>query len=322
MLKRTLIIVLASALALVAAPSAARAADTLVVPGADASRMTALDGTIVWVSGRFPNQLLLQRNPDGTVAPVKGAPKATYFSLDLGRDSRGALVLTYARCAGTKACRVISDDLAGRRAAFKRLAPSRCRLTTAPSRWGTRVAYGLSCTRRSKGRSVVDHRRTGLFVRNGTSRARRLALPPDALKFGIDRVNWVDLRGTNVAASVSDIYAYAFTQTISGANLRADLVATSEGDSDANIRGLALGSGGVLWTLVDAAHGGDPNIAIISRILGVGCTEAETLVNPPGPTEGDGYLAEAMAVDGATLYLSVPRLGIVAHDFAPPRSCI
>ena len=49
--------------------------------------------------------------------------------------------------------------------------------------------------------------------------------------------------------------------------------------------------------------------------------ETETLVNPPGAAESDGYLAEAMAVDGATLYLYVPRIGIVAHDFVTARPC-
>lgn len=321
MLKRTFILLMAAVVAPVWAPGIARAADAVVVPGADASRMTALDGTLVWVSGRFPDQVLMQRNPDGSVAPVMGAPKASYLSLDLGRDSRGALLLTYARCAGTKSCRVISDDLAGRRAAFKRLAPRGCALTAAPSRWGRRVAYGLSCTRRRSGRRIVDHRRTGLFIRNGSAGARRLALPPDAVKFGIDRVSWVDLRGTNVAAAVSDVYAYAFTQTIGGGGLRSKLVATSEGDSDAHIRGLSLGTGGVLWTLVNAAHGGDPNLAIISRILASGCAESEALVTPPGPAEGDMYVAEAMAVDRATMYLYVPLIGIVAHDSVPLRPC-
>ena len=317
---RALILVVALAAACVA-PSVAGAANVLVVPGAQVSKMTALDGTLVWVTGRFPDQLLMQRTPDGRVVPVLGAPRASYFSLDLGHDSRGALVLTYARCVGTRRCRVISDDLAGRRATFKRLASPRCQLTTAPSRWRARVAYGLSCVKRRNGTFVFDARRSGLFVRSGSGRARQLALPPEAVRFGSTRVSWVDLRGGSVAAAVTGVYSYAFTQTVGGAELRSDLVATSEGDSEASIRGLSLGTGGTMWTLVDAAHGGDPNIAIISRILASGCSETETLVNPPGPSEGDGYLAEAMAVDGATPYLYVPRIGIVAHDFVTVRPC-
>ena len=317
---RALILVVAL-VALCVAPGVAAAANVLVVPGAQASKMTALDGTIVWVTGKFPDQLLVQRTPDGRVAPVLGAPRASYFSLDLGRDPRGRLVLTYARCVGTKRCRVISDDLAGRRATFKRLASSRCQLTTAPSRWRSRVAYGLSCVKRRKGRFVFDAKRSGLFVRSGRGRARQLPLPPAAVRFGSTRVSWVDLRGANLAAATTGVYSYAFTQTVTGAGLRADLVATSEGDSEASIRGLALGTGGAMWTLVNAAHGGDPNIAIIERILASGCGETETLVNPPGASESDGYLAEAMAVDGATLYLYVPRIGIVAHDFVPARPC-
>lgn len=317
---RTLTTVLALA-ALATSPGLAGAADTVIVPGVQAPRITALDGTVVWVSGAFPNQMLMQRNPDGTVLPVTGAPTATYFSIDLGHDARGALVLTYARCAGTKSCKVFTDDLAGRRNTFKRLAPPGCALTAAPSRWGARVAYGLGCTKVVKGKRIVDPARSGLFVRNGTGGRRRLKLPPDAMKFHSTRIGWVDLRERNVGAGTTDVFSYAFTQTIAGADLRARLVATSEGDSDANIRGLSLGTNGVLWMLVDALHIGDPNLAVISRLLPGGCSEFDTLANPAGPDEGKGYRAEALAVDGTTVYLYAPGTGIVVHDFLPARAC-
>jgi hypothetical protein len=135
-------------------------------------------------------------------------------------------------------------------------------------------------------------------------------------------VNWVDLRGTNVGAAVSDVYSYAFTQTIHGTKLRSSLVGTSEGDSDAHVVGQALGTSGVLWTLVDALHGGDPNIAVISRLLRDGCSDSQTFINPPGPAQAEGYLAEAMAVDGSTVYVYVPPLGIVAHVFTPAHPCV
>ena len=106
-----------------------------MVPGAVARQLTALDGTVVWLGGAFPNQTLMQRSPDGSVAPVKGAPKAAYRSIDLGHNASGKLVLTYLRCAGTKSCVAISDDLAGHRTSYKRLVPKRCELTSAPSRW-------------------------------------------------------------------------------------------------------------------------------------------------------------------------------------------
>ena len=44
-------------------------------------------------------------------------------------------------------------------------------------------------------------------------------------------------------------------------------------------------------------------------------------MTPPGPAEGDVFVAEALAVDGATMYLYAPLIGIVAHDFVPLRPC-
>jgi hypothetical protein len=320
MLKRTLTCILTLA-AIAAAPTAAGAADTVVVPGVDAPRMTALDGTVVWIAGRYPSQTLMQRSADGTVAAVAGAPAATYRSIDLGHDGSGDLVLTYIRCKGSSACRGFSDDLDGRRVSFKRLAPKRCELSAAPARWGSRIAYGLTCETLT-GRRAVDLKRSGLFVRSNAGAPKRLRLPRDAVKFGADRIAWVDLRGTMVGAGAADIYSYAFTQTVDAKYLRSDFVAASEGDGDAQIVGQALGTGGVLWTLVDSLHAGDPNLAVISRIVDLDCTEEyESLENPPGPAEADRYRAEAMAVDGATVYLYVPGTGIVTHEYAPTHHC-
>lgn len=320
MLKRTLTSLLTLA-ALLATPGAALAADAVVLPGPDASRLTALDGTLVWIAGSFPNQTLMRRSPDAAVAPVVGAPVASYRSIGLGHDARGGLVLTYIRCVRTRSCRAFSDDLAGRRATYKRLAPARCVLTTAPARWGSRVAYGLSCSKRAGGHLVDDPARSGLFVRRNAGTPRRLRLPKDAVKFGSTHIGWVDLRGTIVGAAATDIYSYAFTQTIGATRLRSDFVAASEGDSDERVVGQSLGAGGTLWTLVDAVHVGDPNLAVISRIVTADCSEFEQLPNPPGPGEADRYRAEAMAVDGRTIYLFVPGIGIVTHDFVPSRPC-
>lgn len=318
MLKRTFTSVLALA-ALAAAPAAAQAADVVVVPGAEAQRMTALDGTLVWTGGKFPNQTLMQRSPDGTVAPVMGAPTMTYRSIDLGHDGKGRLVLTYLRCTGTKDCKAISDNLAGTRVSYKRLVPKRCALTSAPSRWRDRVAYGLSCDKPSGKPHVHDRSRSGLFVRKGAGAAKRLRLPKDAVKFGVDNVSFVDLRGTAVGAAALDIFSYAFAQTVNGSSLRSTFTAASEGESDEHVVGLALGSGGLLWTLVDATHTGDPNEARLSRLTGGTCADSERIVSPPN--EFDHYRAEAMAVDGTTIYLFVPGTGIVTHDFAPTFVC-
>jgi hypothetical protein len=280
--------------------------------------MTALDGTIVWVSGAFPNQSLMQRGPDGVVAPVQGAPTATYQSIDLGHDGNGQLVLTYLRCTGTHGCIAISDDLAGHRVSFKHLTPTRCALSAAPSRWGSRVAYGLSCDRLHGKPHVHDSKRSGLFVRKGSATAKRLRLPKDAMKFNIDNVSRVDLRGTIVGAAVSDIYSYAFAQTVNATHLRFSFAAASEGESEENIVGQSLGSGGLLWTLVDGIHTGDPNQARISRLESGDCADSETLESP---AETEDFRAEGLAVDGSTIYLYVPGTGIVTHTFSATFTC-
>ncbi len=71
------------AAALLALPATASAADTLVVPDPAAEQITALDGTVAWVSGTFGHQKLMQRTPDGTIAAVQGAPRVA--QLPLGR---------------------------------------------------------------------------------------------------------------------------------------------------------------------------------------------------------------------------------------------
>lgn len=319
MLKRTLLSALTLA-AIAAAPATANAADTVVVPGVAAQHMTALDGVIVWRTGTFPNNTLMQRGADGSVGPVQGAPTGYYPSFDLGHDGNGELVLTYLRCAGNKACKAYSDDLAGHRNSYKKLVPANCELTTAPSRWLDRVAYGLECAKIVAKKKVHDASRSGLFVRKGAGTPKRLDRPKDAKKFGIDNVSWVDLRGTNVGAVVSDIYAYSYTQTVNATHLRSAFVAASEGDSDANVVGLSLASGARLWTLTDSSHAGDPNEAAIDR-LGSSCDDYERVKNPVGPDDEEGYPYEAMAVDGDTVYAYVPDTGIVTHPFVPTFTC-
>jgi hypothetical protein len=293
-LAATAILVLAAAIA-----PAARAADQVVAADPAAQAVTALDGKLVWVSGKAGSQALLGMQ----VAP---RPAKAYRSIDLGRRADGKLVLTYLRCRTFSHCTAYRDDMKGHRSVFKGLARPGCALSTAPAVWGRHLAYGLGC--RKQGRS-------GLYVDG-----RRLPLPKDAKKYGADEITSVDLRGNRVAAIASDIYEYAFSQTLAGRQRHAFLAAASEGDSDEHALGLALGAGNRLWALTDAEHAGDPNEAVIYRRTG-GCLEYERLANLPGPDQESGYRASDLAVDGATLYLVVPGTGIVAHAFTPVRAC-
>jgi hypothetical protein len=309
---------LATALTVVAAACAAPAAmaATTVAVDPTATELTALDGTVVWVSGALGAQTLMQHDASGS-RPVAGAPTArSYRSIDLGRDRRGALVLTYVRCPAAGGCVVRRDDLGGHRASFSDLALTRCTLTTTPAVWRTAVAYGLEC--RKAGSRTFDAARSGLYVKSDARAPRRLPLPRAAVKAGSTSITRVDLRGTRVAAVAADVYAYAFSETTTGADMRSMLAAVSEGDGDERVTGLALGTTATVWTLTVSSHAGDPNAARIARLADA-CRTWQTLTNAPGPAEADGYPATALAADGPTLYVVVPATGVVTHDYAPQQ---
>jgi hypothetical protein len=303
------------AVACLAAPATAVAADTLVAPDPAAQQLTALDGTIVWVSGAFGHQKLMQRAPDGTIAPVKNAPESrSYRSIDLGHDRDGTLRLTYLRCDTSSSCKSLWDDLDGRRATFRNLTPPRCTISTAVSQWRARLAYGLACTG-----SAANRKLTGLYTKNGSRHAVRLPRPKNAVRFGVSSIESVDLRGTRVAAVAADIFEYSFSQTVAGKDMRSFLAAASEGESDENARGLAVQSASTHWTLTDSTHTGDPDEALILRQTG-DCLQRERLVGAP---DAEGFEAIDLAVDGARLYLLRPGSGIVTHTFTadPGLTC-
>lgn len=308
-------ILVVAAVAALGSPARA-AADPVVAADPAAQQVTALGGSVVWVSGTFGHQVLMRRTPTGP-ARVNGTTEArAYRSIDLGRGPHGGLVLTYWRCVPATHCVAYRDDLRGHRSVFRGLALRRCVLSTAPALWGRRAAYGLSC---HKGKTY-DGGRSGLYVKRGGQPARRLKLPAPAVKFGSTDIASVDLLGTRVAAVAADIYEYAFTESVAGQGLHSYLAAASEGESDEHARGLALGSGGRMWTLVDYEHTGDPNQAVLHRLTG-NCLESERMVTAAGPDDQSGFRAVDVAVDGTVVYLVVPGTGVVRHAFAPERPC-
>jgi hypothetical protein len=314
MTARTLLCAAVAAIAAACAAPAAHAAT--IAPDPTASDVTALDGTVVWVSGAPGAQTLIERDAAG-IRPVQGAPVArAYRSIDLGHDRAGGLVLTYVRCPAVGACAVRRDDLRGHRASVPGLTLARCSLSTAPALWRTNAAYGLLCRRRD-GRTF-DAARSGLYVKADGRAPRRLRLPRDAVRTGATSVTHVDLRGTRVAAVAADVYAYGFMETTAGRDVWSFRAATSEGDGDERAVAMALGTTATLWTLTESSHAGDPNAARISRLQGT-CRTWETIANAAGPAEADGYPFTALAADDTTLYLVVPGTGVVTHEFMPVR---
>jgi hypothetical protein len=317
-IRSALALALAASLTLTAAAAGpAAAADTTVVPDAGARQVTALDGTIVWVTDApGGGRQLMQRDGDGTIRPVKGAPVALlYRSVDLGRDQRNRLTLTYMRCDTVSRCVARQDDLDGTRTGFRGLTTSGCALSqaTAPALWRGTAAYGLVCRRGGR----IDTQRSGLYVKIGSRAPKRLPRPADAARFGVWEVTSVDVRGTRVGAVLSDIFSYAVSQTTGAQDRQSFLAAASEGDSDAHAEGLAVGPGGVLWELTDQEHAGDPLESVINRLSGH-CRQFEVLQSP---ADEQRFRATDLAVDGATLHLVVPGTGIVTHDFAPSHPC-
>jgi len=295
-----------------AAPAGARA-DAVVVADPAAVGVTALGRTIVWVrSSAGGRETLMRRDANGNVARVKGAPGVfSYGRVDLGRDARGRLVLTYLRCATPdSSCTALRDDLRGHRSSLSDLAVKGCEFTSAPVLWGARVAYGLQCAG-----DVAVTRRSGLYVKRGTAPAKRLRVPatlPARVRNPLF-VGSVDLRAERVAAVV-DGDALTFSQDADATRLRSFRASLGSGPRPA--RGLALGRDGTHWALSTdddayAAGLGLPASTVIYKQTAT-CLQRETITLPAGR-----LAATDIAVDDTTLHLIVPGVGIVTHDFKP-----
>ncbi|MEA2418781.1 MAG: hypothetical protein QOE60_987 [Thermoleophilaceae bacterium] len=312
--RRTLISLVVGA-ALAAGPAVAQAADPVVVPHDWADQVTALDGTIVWAEG----SQLMKRSPSGVIAPVPGAPLTSYSGIDLGRNAQGRVVLTYLRCTTVTKCDPYLDDLVGNTVALTGLAPRRCVLANAPSIWGSKMAYMLRCFKLKGRPGVPDATRSGLFVRIGFGAPRRLWLPDGTSRFDPNSPPRVDLRGTIVGAVVGARNKLAITQTIDATRQRVARVAT-QADGQ-YVTGMALDGSGVLWTVTQGYVGdGEDSYAtddVISRLGAATCADSESI-----PSEGSTIrAAQAIAVDGATIYLTTTHSGIVSHVFMPTFTC-
>lgn len=303
------------------APAGASARTVVADP--DARQVTALGGTLVWVSGDGPGQKLMRRSPDGVIAPVPGSGDAAYYrSPDLGRDAAGRLVLTYARCAVTPGrCSYVRDDLEGTRSKLRGLAPRRCHASSTPSIWGRRIAYGLSCTRREDGQRVSDRARSGLYVKTGSRPAKRLSTPRNARRAGALAVDDVDLRARRVAALYTDIYGFAVIQSTSGADRHSTRAAVTEGDGDQRVAGVMVGTGDArLWYLTRSSYAGDPPQSIIGRRKR-DCSDYQVLTGASGPLGDSDHPYVDLAADAGTLYAVDPGEGIVTHAYQPQFDC-
>lgn len=312
---RTLISLCITA-ALAAGPAVAQAADPVVVPDNGADQITALDGTIVWSNG----SRLMRRSPSGTIAPVPGAPLTSHRGIDLGRNAEGDVVLTYLRCTTVTRCDPYVDDLAGNSVALKHLAPKRCVLATAPSVWASKLAYFLRCFKLRGPSNVPDAKRSGLFLRVGSGAPRRLWMPDGTTRFDLNSPPRIDLRGRTVGAVVGKRNKLAITQAIDARQQRVARVATQGNGGAQIVTGMALDSSGVLWTVTQGwtgegedAHATDD---VISRLGSATCADSESI-----PIKGHTSFAQAIAVDGARMYLTTMDYGIVRHVFRPTFTC-
>lgn len=290
------------ALVLVAAVPSNAAADMLIAPDPQASEVTALDGTVVWVTAPTERRRTLMRRTSGQIAPVNGAPLAAdYRSIDLGHDEHNKLVLTYVRCDPYSKCKAYRDDLRGHRASFRGLTPTGCSLTAAPAMWRTTIGFGLSCIKQGK----EDVRRSGLYVKNGSGTPRRLSQPQ------LSGRGSVDVRGSRVAA-VEWSNGIAVVQDTNGTNRRSYRVGLTEGDTQSQVHGLALATTETVWTLTTTESLAPQKLSTISRLTGP-CIESENISSATGQSM---FPVIDIAVDGKALYLLVPGTGVTTHSFA------
>jgi hypothetical protein len=260
----------------------------------------------------------MRRAPDGTVTQL--ATATALRNPDLGRDAQNRLVLAYARCSTLSKCTYVRDDLAGTATAFK-LAPKNCAISSTPAVWGRRVAFGAACFKRVKGKRVSDAARSGLYVRKGSAKPRRLPTPRDARRTGSDSVIATDLRGTNVAAVFTDIASFAVLRGVAAKSpARTIRVGSSEGDTDQRVIGLALPSATTMFTLTDSNYGGEPAQSIINRMT-ANCSDYQVLTAPAGPRAEFESPITDIAADGATVYVVTPGVGITTHEYKPDVGC-
>ena len=318
-MKSTLIAAITVA-ALASGPSVVSAASDIArINDVGSQVMSALDGRVVKITGAGPNHTLTLRRRDGSVQAVPGAPARPYRAVDLGHDASGKLVLTYIRCDDGVHCKAYVDDLTGNRRSFQSLTPAGCRLSSVPSRWRTRTAYGLLCDKPGGPPDVLDERRSGLFVRTGSGTPKRLLAPAGTAR----RVDRVDLRATIVGAVAPSNESRAFTQTVDRAQLRSMKITDNQGETDDwQTQSMALGSNARLWTLVvESQEEGDVVTQRISR-RGPRTCEVEAIpvvVDPNTHTAAIPFTA--LAVDANTLYVDTPN-GITPRAFTPAAACL
>lgn len=305
---------LAIVLAALAAPTAADAETIVADP--EAQQVATLGGTIVWVSGEAPGQKLMQRAPDGTISAVNAPEAAHYRNLDLGRDSDGKILATYARCTTPADCVHLWDDLDGRRASFRHLPFRDCALSTTPARWRDRVVFGLGCTKRGNGRRVVDAARSGLYYRKGTGKRIRLTAPK-RVRSANYVVDAVDIRGTNVAALYADIDAYAVLRGVRrGSPATAMRTGSSEGDTDQRTIALSMAATTTVFALTQSFYGGDPAQSILHRQT-ANCDDHQVLT---GTSESQPPLLDITA-EGTSEYVVRPGAGIETYEYKPDVGC-
>jgi hypothetical protein len=212
------------------------------------------------------------------------------------------------------------DDLAAHRSAVKNLRLKNCELSTAPAIWGSRMAYGQACFARKNGRKVADNARTGLYVKTGSGKPKRLKTPKAASKAGAYDVSSVDLRGKNVAAIYEDISQIAVLERVTGATPVAFRTGGSEGDTDQRTTGLALAGTTRLFALTQSSHPDDPLQTVLHRQTSA-CRDYQTLTATAGSRGDAQYPAIDIAADGNAVYLVDPEVGIVTHTYTPSVGC-
>jgi len=162
--------------------------DPLLAAAEAAENLAAGNGLLLWSERLRARRHALMRFSSGIASRVPVAASTAPIRADVGRDRRGAVVVTYARCGRT--CRPYAfDPISGRERRLPLVAPVGCQVTEV-AQWRARVAYVLRPTRRGGCR-----RDGGVWLTRRGARARRLAPRPAGLG---------DIDATRVAWKVED----------------------------------------------------------------------------------------------------------------------
>jgi len=277
------------AAALLVAPEAALASDTVIASVSEPTSIDAYAGRVVW-SERSPEGYRLVEYHKRAVRQLPIPPAPTPFDVDLGPNDKGRTVAVYSRCAqtptvpssdGHRSCDLYVYDFARQRETTLKRANSTAD-ESFPTIWNERIAFVR--TYKPKGKDPVGVRRAYWRRLSGPGRTRRIRTPRFA-----PFPQHLDMRGRRVAIF--------WAGEVGGGEVR---LATTGGDT--RVLSIVPGSGAAAQTY------GVVGVSITAGFVYWVVTEPD---DPPELGELRRYDIARRREERATLQLSPHTVGFV-----------